>query len=222
MRGGLIIYRYVGGNPLYWIDPLGLAVEFCPAPADIAYGYVDHVWFKTNTKEAGVGGNAPNVGEEYESLYITDISVTDHTGQSKTRKGATCKIVPNVDEQKVNELLEIEKPLGQFSAFNNCQTFTNEVIEQSTKPTPPGRLEYSNQMTKACFMKNNIYLFSCVLSFLVAGYFGSLSLQHVFLGGSPGYDLEYAQSALRFTGSVFILFLGSGIILFIKILRNNK
>jgi hypothetical protein len=71
-------------------------------------------------------------------------------------------------------------------------------------------------------MKNNIRLISCVLSFLVAGYFGNLSLQHVFLGGSPGYDLEYAQSALKITGSVFILFLGLGIILFIKILRNNK
>jgi hypothetical protein len=71
-------------------------------------------------------------------------------------------------------------------------------------------------------MKNNIYLFLCVLSFLVAGYFGNLSLQNVLLGGSPGYNLEYAQSALKFTGSVFILFLGLGIILFIKILQNNK
>ncbi|MFZ1748269.1 MAG: hypothetical protein WBO24_16900 [Nitrospirales bacterium] len=140
LRGGLIIYRYVGGNPLYWIDPLGLAVEFCRAPADVAYGFVDHVWLKTGTKEAGAQGAAQNAGDEYEAPYFTELAITDHSGSSEKRKGARCEIVPNVDESLVNELIEIGKPLGQFSAFNNCQSFAADIIEQATQPVPPGRL----------------------------------------------------------------------------------
>ena len=132
-------YPYVFNAPANWTDPLGLEVQLCRAPALIGGGYVDHFWIKTDTKEAGMGGEAANPGDQYESLYVTEVEITDHTGQSETREGASCRVVPNTDEEKVNELLEIGEPLGKFSLFNNCGRFAVNVLNQSriTQPTTP-------------------------------------------------------------------------------------
>ena len=58
------LYGYVANNPINWNDPLGLEVQLCKAPANIAGGAVDHWWIKTDSKEVGVGGNEDNPGEK--------------------------------------------------------------------------------------------------------------------------------------------------------------
>ena len=115
---------------------MGLDVQICRAPAQIAWGLVDHEWIKTSSIEAGMGGPADNPGDQYELPYTTNVFVTNHAGQSKNRKGASCKVV-DADENKVNALLQIGTPLGSFSAWNNCQTFANSVIRQATPPPAP-------------------------------------------------------------------------------------
>ena len=97
---------------------------------------VDHWWIKTKKKEVGAGGQEDNPGDQYEAPYITEMYWTDHSGDSENREGASCSTVPNVDEDKVDELLQIGKPLGKFSAFNNCQTNAFNVLEQSRKGPP--------------------------------------------------------------------------------------
>ncbi len=123
-------YGYVGGDPLSWIDPLGLDVQICSAPANIASGFLDHQWIKTDSIEAGMGGDVQNPGEEYESLFVTKVKVTDHSGQSEAREGASCEVV-EADEDKVNKQLQLGKPLGRFSPSNNCQTFVRQVLNNA-------------------------------------------------------------------------------------------
>jgi len=134
-------YPYVFNAPANWTDPLGLEVQLCRAPALILGGIVDHYWIKTDTKEAGMGAAGENPGDQYEPPYVTEVEITDHKGQSETREGASCRVVPNVDEEKLNELLEIGKPLGRFGLFNTCGRFTVDVLNQSrtTQPPPPSR-----------------------------------------------------------------------------------
>ena len=138
MFAGVNTYAYVADDPVYWSDPLGLDVQLCRAPAQILGGLVDHVWIKTSTKEAGMGGAVRNPGDQYESLYTTKVYVIDHSGQSATRQGASCHVV-DVDEKKVDNLLQIGKPLGRFSLWNNCQTFADSVLYQATpaRAIPP-------------------------------------------------------------------------------------
>jgi len=133
LDAGLNTYGYVGGNPLYWVDPFGLEVKICSQPIfGLSWSPVDHQWIKTDTKEAGMGpiggdGDAGNQSGDYPGDLV---EVTDHSGRS-SEEGASCEVVPNVDEQKVNELLKLEKPLGRWWPWNQCQTFVKDVIEKS-------------------------------------------------------------------------------------------
>lgn len=88
--------------------------------------------------------------------------MTDHTGQSKTRSGASCETISGVDENKANEMLEIGSPLGTFSAFNNCQSFVQDVIDAAATPErreslPGAKSQFPNSKRNdfLCLRKRN-------------------------------------------------------------------
>jgi hypothetical protein len=114
------------------MDPLGLAVYKCKRPINI--GYVPdlvseyilpyHTWLKTDTKEAGMGGDCPTPGQGCADIpYVTKVKVTDHTGQSE-EAGAECQLINGINEDCVNKELELEKNLGIWNLGNQCKSFT--------------------------------------------------------------------------------------------------
>ena len=104
------------------------------APAEIAGGLVDHYWLKTDEIEAGMGGRVAEPGEQYEAPYFTKVYVRDHSGQSNSREGAECRPMLGLCVNKVEEQLEIDRPLGKSHLLNTCATFCNEVMSNSRDP----------------------------------------------------------------------------------------
>jgi hypothetical protein len=50
-------------------------------------------------------------------------AVVDHTGES-----GSCNIVTGVSEACVNAQLQIGRPTGRWSAWNNCNSFVSGVL----------------------------------------------------------------------------------------------
>jgi RHS repeat-associated protein len=128
--GSFSTYNYVNGNTLWNIDPYGLDVMQCAQPA-LGWMPIDHWWLKTDTTEAGMGGTKGNVpGNQSGDMPGDPVEVVNHAGRSK-QEGSSCKVVPNVDEKKVNEQLELGRKLGRWGPTNQCQSFVKDVLKNA-------------------------------------------------------------------------------------------
>lgn len=78
-----------------------------------------------------MGGTRGNVlGNQSGDLPGDPVQVTDHTGRSK-QEGSSCRVVPNVNERKVDDLLKIGRPLGRWGSTNQCQSFVKGVLKNA-------------------------------------------------------------------------------------------
>ena len=139
--GDINLYNYAFNSPLLYTDPYGLEVQVCRQPA-LGFLPVHHQWIKTDTLERGMGGTRGNVaGNESGDWPGDPVQITDHSGRSH-EPGASCKAVDNVDENKVNELLELGRPLGRWTPGNQCQSFVGDVLKKSrNSPGASGKWE---------------------------------------------------------------------------------
>jgi hypothetical protein len=120
-------------------------VFLCSQAAQIpGLGFVDHQRIKTDTIEAGMGGIRGNVpGNQSGDLPGDPVQVTGHTGRSD-EEGASCELKSNVNEKKVNEQLQIGRPLGNWGPTNQCHSFAYSVLENAKNPTHGATGSWSN------------------------------------------------------------------------------
>jgi len=84
----------------------------------------EHCWLMTDTKTAGMG---PAGGGPLPSWpFGVDTAITDHSGETSTK----CRVIPNANEDCVNNALVIGTPTGEWGATNNCNTFAQGIIRQ--------------------------------------------------------------------------------------------
>lgn len=129
LAAGPNTFGYVMGNPMSWIDPEGLEVLVCSQPAfGVSNNPIDHQWIRTDTVEAGMGGTRGNVPDNDSGDMPGDpVQVTNHVGRSN-EPGASCKVVKNVDEARVNSQLQIGRSLGRCGPANHCQSFVAKTL----------------------------------------------------------------------------------------------
>jgi hypothetical protein len=152
------LYGYANGDAINNSDPFGLCsqqsgdtttVEVCSAVADIPLNLTGelHMWFRTGSKEAGLGG--ADGGVPGEQGYLADNSpqmfrtaIVDHTGRGD-REGATCRRV-NANASCVNAKLAIGQPRGQWGPTNHCQTLVTENLKACGNASPPPSVRMDN------------------------------------------------------------------------------
>ena len=133
LGGGISTYAYAESKPLMATDPWGLAVYLCTRPVNVDWipaslqPYLRHMWVRTSTLEAGMGGQCPIPGQGCADVPYTGTVTKSHKDQSK-EPGATCVLQRNVDEDCVNRRITPGQPTGTWSMLNQCQSFSNGVV----------------------------------------------------------------------------------------------
>ena len=121
------------GCPQTYTDPYGLDVYLCRQPAfGISWNPIDHHWIRTDTIEAGMGpsnSNCGNAGNDSGDMPGDPVEVCDHSERDMT--GASCELISNVDENLVNDQLQLGRPLGRWSPWNQCQSFVADVLRNA-------------------------------------------------------------------------------------------
>ncbi|NJO16764.1 MAG: RHS repeat-associated core domain-containing protein [Thioploca sp.] len=113
----------------------GPGVYLCKRPINVAWvpqgvrPYLQHHWIKTRKYEAGMGGQCPVPGQNCADVPYSPTQTKDHSGQS-LKINVSCELVPNVDEECVNQLIIPGRPTGNWTLINQCQTFASSVINQ--------------------------------------------------------------------------------------------
>jgi RHS repeat-associated protein len=119
-------YGYAANNPLRYVDPTGLEVWLCGAPADLVSGYgfgEDHNWVKTSSQSKGWAPNPSSMG----------MVNADHS-----RRQGSCEVVPDVDEACVDATLLSEGMLdwGWIPRVTDCQQFAQYVLNSCGMSIP--------------------------------------------------------------------------------------
>lgn len=143
-KGGINLFAYALENPLRYKDPLGLKVYRCCAPADVAGGLVNHCWIKTDKQQTQIGfanegqpaGTDP--GGACASPFFSQTQVQIYGGN---KKGTTCTEITDVDEKCVDDATWTDKKgwgatNGAWSPWNQCQTWTNDILNKCKKKCP--------------------------------------------------------------------------------------
>jgi RHS repeat-associated protein len=150
LDGGWNRYVYAGANALSNIDPRGLdnpgmgpygpywtGVQVCSRPVNISWvgganAYLpQHNWVQTGTYEAGMGAQCPIPGQGCSDTPGAQTQTINHSGQSAD-PSATCRPIPNVDEQCVSNAIRPGQQTGRWMPWNQCQSFAQSVIERCT------------------------------------------------------------------------------------------
>jgi hypothetical protein len=73
-----------------------------------------------------VNSNCGNAGNGSGDMPGDPVQTCDHSKRDKT--GSSCTKINNVDESKVNAQLKLGRRLGAWFPWNQCQSFTSDVI----------------------------------------------------------------------------------------------